>query len=68
MPADHPWPHPDFVQAVFATRAVGRERDDWTDVEGYETSSRLVTLDEAPAYMPDNPVCVAFLRLAAGVG
>ena len=59
------WPHPDFVQVVFAGRAASRDQADWTDTEGYELSSRLVTMDEAVQYMEDNPVCITFMRRAA---
>jgi len=48
-PDDHPFPHPDFFQVVFTGRAT--HRDDaqggsWTDTEGYEESSRLVSPDD----------------------
>ena len=62
---DRRWPSPDFVQVVLGARAVGRERDDWTDTEGYELTSTLVTLDEAVPWLDENPVCLEFLRRAA---
>jgi 8-oxo-dGTP pyrophosphatase MutT (NUDIX family) len=47
---DHPYPNPDFLHPVL--HAVARERDggeanEWTDTEGYEVASRLVTIEEA---------------------
>lgn len=43
-------PYPVFLQVVFtaaaATRDVARDAE-WTDIDGYEQSSRLVTLEEA---------------------
>jgi len=49
-PAVKKGPYPVFLQVVFtaaaATRDVARDAE-WTDIDGYEQSSRLVTLEEA---------------------
>jgi hypothetical protein len=45
-----PYPYPDFLQVVFCGTATDRDggRDvAWTDTEGYELRSSLVTVDEA---------------------
>lgn len=50
-------PHPDFLQAVVWCTAEERDggRDaDWTDIEGFETSSSLVSPDEARAMSANN--------------
>ncbi len=49
-PPSHPYPHPDFLSPVL--RATARERDGgeakaWSDTEGYEYGSRLVSLEQA---------------------
>ena len=66
QPDDHPWPHPDFLQVVYTGRASDREGGpdvDWTDTEGYELSSRRMTVDEAAAAMSGDRLALAFLRL-----
>lgn len=66
QPADHPFPHPDFLQYVYtATAAEGPDgRDpDWSDTDGYEVSSCLMSIDEAAAQLSDDPLALAFLRL-----
>lgn len=40
-------PHPDLVHLVFTGTVLGRAADDWTDTEGFEVSSALLTLDDA---------------------
>ncbi len=52
QPADHPWPHPDFLNLVVVANAldrVGGIDGDWTDTEGFEVSSRTVPIQEALA-------------------
>jgi ADP-ribose pyrophosphatase YjhB (NUDIX family) len=49
-PRGHPFPHPDFLQVVLMASSTfrdGGEHGDWTDTEGYELCSRLVSIDEA---------------------
>jgi ADP-ribose pyrophosphatase YjhB (NUDIX family) len=51
-PQGNQGPYPDFLQLVFVGEAERRDGDlaadaDWTDVDGYELSSRLITLDDA---------------------
>lgn len=66
QPADHPFPHPDFLQYVYTGRAAagaaGRNPE-WTDTDGYEVSSCLMSIDEAIDRLPDDPLAVVFLRL-----
>ena len=40
---DVPWPHPDIFHALYVGRATSREAEDWTDTEGFELSSRIVS-------------------------
>lgn len=40
-------PHPDFVHLVLTGNGARRDGHDWSDVEGVEISSRLVSIDEA---------------------
>lgn len=57
------YPHPDTLQAVLVASATGRSAMDWTDVEGYEVSSRLVPLGTAADLVsPEEPMCLPFLR------
>lgn len=45
-----PYPYPDVLQVVFCSTATDRDggRDvSWSDTDGYELRSRLVTIDEA---------------------
>ena len=68
-PQHHLFPHPDFLQVVLVASSTfrdGGEQGDWTDTEGYELRSRLVSIDEAriltsTADMPTSP----FLDLIA---
>lgn len=51
-PEGNPGPYPDFLQLVFVAEARTRdgglpEDAEWTDVDGYELTSRLVTWAEA---------------------
>jgi ADP-ribose pyrophosphatase YjhB (NUDIX family) len=45
-PPDHPYPHPDFLQVVYTSRAVRHadDADTWTDLAGWERSHELLTL------------------------
>lgn len=70
-PEGHPYPHPDFLNPVLSARAPerdGGEAAEWSDIEGYEFASRLVTIDEArkllreqPGVVHNYPVYSAFL-------
>ncbi len=66
QPADHPFPHPDFLQYVYtATVSEGPDgrNAEWTDTEGYEVSSCLMSIEDAMNKLYDDPVVLAFLRL-----
>ncbi|MFD5831388.1 NUDIX hydrolase [Lentzea sp. NPDC060358] len=58
-----PYPYPDFLQVVFRGTATVRESDDWVDTDGYERSSRLVSLADARRLTPHGPLGSAFLDL-----
>jgi len=63
---DHPWPHPDFLQVVYAGRASDRDGGadvEWTDTEGYELSSQRMTLDDAATAVRQDRLALAFLRM-----
>ncbi len=65
-PMDPDLPYPDFLQLV--TCGAATERDggpdaDWTDIEGYETSSRLVSIAEARTATPDELLERVFLEI-----
>lgn len=61
-------PYPDFLQIVFCAkaseRAVGRD-EQWTDIDGYESSCRLVSLAEAMSATSTDLLANAFLGLLA---
>ncbi|HUR49056.1 MAG TPA: hypothetical protein VMY88_05940 [Acidimicrobiales bacterium] len=65
-PSD-PFPHPDFLQHVYAGRAdENRTREpDWSDTEGYELSSSLMSIDDAVEKCSYDPLASAFLALLA---
>jgi ADP-ribose pyrophosphatase YjhB (NUDIX family) len=49
-PDGYPYPHPDFLQVVYVASANSRDGGpevDWTDTDGYEVTSRLVSIVEA---------------------
>ena len=49
-PEDHQYPHPDFLQVVFAGHARNRGHggdSDWTDIDGYEVRSCFVPRQNA---------------------
>jgi ADP-ribose pyrophosphatase YjhB (NUDIX family) len=63
---DYPFPHPDFCQLVLTGSAVSRDvapDDDWTDPDGYELESRLLTVADAIAATAAEPGAAVFLRL-----
>ena len=68
-PPDHPYPHPDLFQAVYTGRANERAGDEtWTDVEGYELSSELMSIEGAkslPMSLTDAPAVPLFLDMVA---
>jgi len=52
VPADHPYPHPDFLQVVYTAAAHDRADHrpaEWADLEGWERSHRLLRPDELAA-------------------
>jgi 8-oxo-dGTP pyrophosphatase MutT (NUDIX family) len=69
MPPNHPYPHPDLFQAVYVGRAGQRAGDNtWTDVEGYEVSSELMSIEAAkslPMSLTDAPAAPVFLDMVA---
>lgn len=49
VPADHPYPHPDFLQLVYTAHAVrhaGGKWSSWSDTEGWEQRHDLLTVEE----------------------
>lgn len=69
-PSEPHLPYPDFLQLVVCGSATERDggRDaDWTDIEGFETSSRLVSVGEArTATMNDLFDLIYLDRMLAG--
>ncbi|HET8661502.1 MAG TPA: NUDIX hydrolase [Micromonosporaceae bacterium] len=67
QPADHPYPHPDFLQLVYTARATRREGSgsEWTDHDGWERNHRLCTVADLHA-LGLSAVQHAFLRLLVG--
>ncbi|HVK23930.1 MAG TPA: NUDIX hydrolase [Actinokineospora sp.] len=64
--ADDVHPYPDFLQVVFHATAADRDGDGhWVDTDGFEDSSRLVTIEEAKSIIVDSAVPAAFLDLIA---
>ena len=66
-------PYPDFLQLVFVAAAHRRDGGlppdaEWTDVDGYELDSRLVTLDEAIERTSTDMHAQVFLELLRGLG
>ncbi|MDX3663440.1 NUDIX domain-containing protein [Streptomyces sp. ID05-26A] len=58
------YPYPDFLQVVF--QGVATERaggSDWVDTDGYELSSRLVSVAEARQKSLNGPLATTFLDL-----
>jgi hypothetical protein len=59
-------PYPDFLQVVFCAKAserVGGRDVEWTDTDGYESTSRLLTLEEAMRATSNDLLARAFLEL-----
>jgi 8-oxo-dGTP pyrophosphatase MutT (NUDIX family) len=52
-PADWPFPHPDFVQLLYTARAVRRDvapdGREWSDTDGWEQSSDVVSWSDLDA-------------------
>lgn len=65
MPAEHPFPHPDFFQIVMTGIAAEHKgnRLSWVDAEGWETRSWLVT----PAELDDLDISMAERHFASRV-
>jgi ADP-ribose pyrophosphatase YjhB (NUDIX family) len=64
MDPELPYPYPDLLQVVFACRADERDGDEsWTDTEGYEAESCLMSLDAAHAAVDGDPLSRVFLDL-----
>ena len=66
LPDDHPFPHPDFCQVVLAGRATkraGEHAASWTDTDGYEISSQLMTVQDAWQAASGDPASRAYLPL-----
>jgi ADP-ribose pyrophosphatase YjhB (NUDIX family) len=63
VPAGHPFPHPDFCQLVLAGRAserAGGPTAGWTDTDGYETSSTLMSIEDAWQAVSRDPTSRAY--------
>jgi len=58
---EFPWP--DFFQIVFVADASERAAATWTDTEGYEASSQLMSLDDCLAAFAGDPLARVFLDL-----
>jgi ADP-ribose pyrophosphatase YjhB (NUDIX family) len=64
MPAANAGPYPDFLQVVFTARAAERDGGPdvaWTDTDGYELTSSLVTLADAAARTSTDMLANVFL-------
>jgi ADP-ribose pyrophosphatase YjhB (NUDIX family) len=67
-PAGNSGPYPDFLQLVYVGEAGRRDGDlaadaDWTDPDGYELDSSLVTLAEAIEHTSTDMHAQVFLEL-----
>jgi 8-oxo-dGTP pyrophosphatase MutT (NUDIX family) len=59
-----PYPHPDVLQLIVTASASERAAAEWTDTEGFEVSSRLVSIDDAVDALCDGDgLCDPFLEL-----
>ena len=68
LPDSHPSPHPDFCQVVLAGQAAGRvggSAAEWTDTDGYEISSQLMTVEDAWQAVSGDPASRTYLPLLA---
>lgn len=66
LPDDHPSPHPDFCQVVLVGQAherTGGHSARWTDTDGYEISSRLMTTADAWHAVSGDPASRTYLPL-----
>lgn len=64
QPEDHPYPHPDFIQVVYAAKAIQRDGEidaTWSDTEGWETGSELPSPTEARARVSPGMLAHVFL-------
>lgn len=63
----HRWESADFLMTVYVGRAVDRDggrENDWSDIEGYELSSVLLSIDDAVAVVtPHEPTAIPFLDI-----
>jgi 8-oxo-dGTP pyrophosphatase MutT (NUDIX family) len=69
QPEDHPYPHPDFLQIVYAARIDDRgeaREHGWTDLDGREQGHHLHPLNELDN-LPVSAPQRAFLRFASAV-
>jgi ADP-ribose pyrophosphatase YjhB (NUDIX family) len=68
VPDDYRFPHPDFCQVVFTATASRRavpQDADWTDTDGYEQESCLMSVQAAIAATAGEPSGELFLRMLA---
>jgi 8-oxo-dGTP pyrophosphatase MutT (NUDIX family) len=68
QPADHPYPHPDWLQIVYRAAATTRDGDhdtEWTDTEGYEQRSKLVGISEARDLVIGDALSIVFQDVLA---
>ena len=66
LPEDHSFPHPDFCQVVLAGQATGPASGhaaSWTDTDGYEISSQLMTVEDAWEAVSGDPASRVYLPL-----
>ena len=47
-PTDYPYPYPDFLQAIYVSRA-GEFREEAKEIEGYELETSFQTLEQVQA-------------------
>lgn len=65
QPADHPYPHPDFLQLVYTSPAYGHADQhaiSWSDLAGWEQSHQLLTPRQLDT-VPLTAVQRAFLKI-----
>lgn len=68
-PPEDRMPNPDFLQVVLAGTATDRDGGPdvtWTDTEGFESRSRLVTVDDAIANEAMDPLARVYLESLRG--
>jgi ADP-ribose pyrophosphatase YjhB (NUDIX family) len=68
QPDDYRFPYPDFLQFVYTATASQRDGGpdvEWSDTEGYEQSSRLVTVEQALARTSTDALVQIFLKVLA---